>query len=40
MGIRIREMGYHKMKLNKILSRVTGQPLEKVIISDTVSYCK
>ncbi|KAH0671545.1 hypothetical protein KY290_026968 [Solanum tuberosum] len=30
MSIRIREMGYHKMKLNKILSRVTGQPLEKV----------
>lgn len=30
MGIRIREMGYHKMKLNKILSRVTGQPLEKI----------
>lgn len=30
MSIRIREMGYHKMKLNKIISRVTGQPLAKV----------
>ncbi|KAM3286004.1 ATP-dependent Clp protease proteolytic subunit 3, chloroplastic [Capsicum baccatum] len=30
MSITIREMGYHKMKLNKILSRVTGQPLDKV----------
>lgn len=30
MSIRIREMSYHKMKLNKILSRVTGQPLDKI----------
>ncbi|XP_059293391.1 ATP-dependent Clp protease proteolytic subunit 3, chloroplastic [Lycium ferocissimum] len=30
MSIRIREMSYHKIKLNKILSRCTGQPLEKV----------
>ncbi|RVX07529.1 ATP-dependent Clp protease proteolytic subunit 3, chloroplastic [Vitis vinifera] len=26
MGIRIREMMYHKIKLNKILSRITGKP--------------
>ncbi|KAI6670578.1 hypothetical protein NL676_005463 [Syzygium grande] len=30
MGIRIREMVYHKIKLNKILSRVTGKPEEQV----------
>lgn len=30
MGIRIREMVYHKIKLNKILSRVTGKPYEQV----------
>ncbi|XP_042502812.1 ATP-dependent Clp protease proteolytic subunit 3, chloroplastic [Macadamia integrifolia] len=30
MGIRIREMMYHKIKLNKILSRVTGKPEEQV----------
>ncbi|EXB62703.1 ATP-dependent Clp protease proteolytic subunit 3 [Morus notabilis] len=30
MSIRIREMVYHKIKLNKILSRVTGKPLEQV----------
>lgn len=32
MSIRIREMAYHKVKLNKILSRVTGQPEEKIEI--------
>jgi hypothetical protein len=31
MGIRIREMVYHKIKLNKILSRITGKPLEQVV---------
>ncbi|KAK9912545.1 hypothetical protein M0R45_036407 [Rubus argutus] len=30
MGIRIREMAYHKIKLNKILSRITGKPQEQV----------
>ncbi|KAL5539559.1 hypothetical protein UlMin_045320 [Ulmus minor] len=30
MGIRIREMAYHKIKLNKILSRVTGKPEAQV----------
>ncbi|MCD7456398.1 ATP-dependent Clp protease proteolytic subunit 4 [Datura stramonium] len=30
MSIQIREMAYHKMKLNKILSRITGKPLEKI----------
>ncbi|KAJ6364621.1 hypothetical protein OIU76_029560 [Salix suchowensis] len=32
MSIRIREMSYHKIKLNKILSRITGKPLEQVEI--------
>ncbi|KAM5551382.1 ATP-dependent Clp protease proteolytic subunit 3, chloroplastic [Rosa sericea] len=30
MGIRIREMAYHKIKLNKILSRITGKPVDQV----------
>lgn len=30
MSIRIREMVYHKIKLNKILSRVSGKPEEQV----------
>ncbi|XP_065848626.1 ATP-dependent Clp protease proteolytic subunit 3, chloroplastic [Euphorbia lathyris] len=30
MSIRIREMNYHKIKLNKILSRVTGNPVEQI----------
>lgn len=30
MGLRIREMMYHKLKLNKILSRITGKPEEQV----------
>ncbi|CAI9110609.1 OLC1v1010666C3 [Oldenlandia corymbosa var. corymbosa] len=30
MSIRIREMSYHKIKLNKILSRITGKPEEQV----------
>lgn len=30
MSIRIREMAYHKVKLNKILSRVTGKPEAQV----------
>ncbi|CAA2938365.1 ATP-dependent Clp protease proteolytic subunit 3, chloroplastic [Olea europaea subsp. europaea] len=30
MSIRIREMAYHKVKLNKILSRITGKPEEKI----------
>ncbi|GAV75819.1 CLP_protease domain-containing protein [Cephalotus follicularis] len=30
MSIRIREMMYHKVKLNKILSRVTGKPEEQI----------
>ena len=30
MSIRIREMAYHKIKLNKILSRITGKPEEKI----------
>ncbi|PKI56778.1 hypothetical protein CRG98_022839 [Punica granatum] len=31
-SIRIREMVYHKIKLNKILSRITGKPEEQVEI--------
>ncbi|CAN8275837.1 unnamed protein product [Cochlearia groenlandica] len=34
MGIRIREMMYHKIKLNKIFSRITGKP-ESEIEGDT-----
>ncbi|XP_008786556.2 ATP-dependent Clp protease proteolytic subunit 3, chloroplastic-like [Phoenix dactylifera] len=34
MGLRIREMMYHKVKMNKILSRITGKP-EKQIEEDT-----
>nr|GEV09615.1 ATP-dependent Clp protease proteolytic subunit 3, chloroplastic [Tanacetum cinerariifolium] len=30
MSIRIREMVYHKVKVNKIISRVSGTPYEKV----------
>ncbi|KAK3036510.1 hypothetical protein RJ639_030951 [Escallonia herrerae] len=30
MSIRIREMVYHKIKLNKILSRVTGKPEQQI----------
>ncbi|KAL1536969.1 ATP-dependent Clp protease proteolytic subunit 3 [Salvia divinorum] len=30
MSIRIREMSYHKVKLNKILSRVTGKPESQI----------
>ncbi|XP_022997788.1 ATP-dependent Clp protease proteolytic subunit 3, chloroplastic [Cucurbita maxima] len=30
MSIRLREMAYHKIKLNKILSRITGKPLEQI----------
>ncbi|XP_057522164.1 ATP-dependent Clp protease proteolytic subunit 3, chloroplastic-like [Amaranthus tricolor] len=32
MSIRIREMNYHKLKLNKILSRITGKPEEQIEI--------
>ncbi|KAK8546598.1 hypothetical protein V6N12_027374 [Hibiscus sabdariffa] len=32
MSIRIREMVYHKVKLNKILSRVSGKPEEQIEI--------
>lgn len=32
MSIRIREMVYHKIKLNKILSRVSGKPEEQIEI--------
>ncbi|CAK9317995.1 unnamed protein product [Citrullus colocynthis] len=30
MSIRIREMAYHKIKLNKIFSRITGKPLQQI----------
>lgn len=30
MSIRIREMVYHKVKLNKILSRITGKPEQQI----------
>ncbi|KAA8547751.1 hypothetical protein F0562_004180 [Nyssa sinensis] len=30
MGIQIREMVYHKVKLNKILSRITGKPEQQI----------
>ncbi|OMO73411.1 ClpP [Corchorus olitorius] len=32
MSIRIREMSYHKIKINKILSRITGKPEEQIDI--------
>ncbi|KNA19573.1 hypothetical protein SOVF_060310 [Spinacia oleracea] len=32
MSIRIREMAYHKVKLNKIMSRITGKPEEQIEI--------
>lgn len=32
MSIRIREMAYHKIKLNKILSRCTGKPEQQIEI--------
>ncbi|KAJ0985794.1 hypothetical protein J5N97_004150 [Dioscorea zingiberensis] len=32
MGLQIREMMYHKVKLNKILSRVTGKPEQQIEI--------
>ncbi|GAB4827947.1 ATP-dependent Clp protease proteolytic subunit 3 [Ancistrocladus abbreviatus] len=32
MSIRIREMAYHKVKINKILSRITGKPEEQIDI--------
>ncbi|EHA8586953.1 ATP-dependent Clp protease proteolytic subunit [Cocos nucifera] len=34
MGLRIREMMYHRVKMNKIFSRITGKP-EKQIEEDT-----
>ncbi|XXG83796.1 hypothetical protein AAC387_Pa10g1472 [Persea americana] len=34
MGLRIREMAYHRVKMNKIFSRITGKP-EKQIEEDT-----
>lgn len=44
MSIRIREMAYHKVKLNKILSRVTGKPESQVgqpeIILMMIYFCK
>lgn len=30
MSIRIREMAYHKVKINKILSRITGKPEQQI----------
>ncbi|XP_050229733.1 ATP-dependent Clp protease proteolytic subunit 3, chloroplastic [Mercurialis annua] len=30
MSIRIREMNYHKIKLNKILSRASGKPVDQI----------
>ncbi|KAL4324258.1 hypothetical protein GQ457_11G005100 [Hibiscus cannabinus] len=36
MSIRIREMVYHKVKLNKILSRVSGKPEEQVRLPSNV----
>ncbi|CAI0627126.1 unnamed protein product [Linum tenue] len=30
MSIRIREMNYHRIKINKILSRATGKPVEQI----------
>ncbi|KAH7650955.1 ATP-dependent Clp protease protease subunit protein [Dioscorea alata] len=32
MGLQIREMMYHKVKMNKILSRVTGKPEQQIEI--------
>lgn len=32
MSIRIREMAYHKIKLNKIFSRITGKPEQQIEI--------
>ena len=31
MSIRVREMMYHKIKLNKIFSRITGKPESEVM---------
>lgn len=31
MSIRVREMMYHKIKLNKIFSRITGKPESEVV---------
>lgn len=33
MGLRIREMAYHKVKMNKIFSRITGKPEKQVGMS-------
>jgi ATP-dependent Clp protease, protease subunit len=30
MGLQIREMMYEKIKINKIMSRITGKPEEQV----------
>ncbi|XP_027078235.1 ATP-dependent Clp protease proteolytic subunit 3, chloroplastic-like [Coffea arabica] len=38
MSIRIREMAYHKIKLNKILSRVTGKPEEQIDVDTDRDY--
>ncbi|ONK81707.1 uncharacterized protein A4U43_C01F32060 [Asparagus officinalis] len=32
MGLQIREMMYHKVKMNKILSRITGKPEQQIEI--------
>ncbi|KAJ4706981.1 ATP-dependent Clp protease proteolytic subunit [Melia azedarach] len=38
MSIRIREMSYHKLKLNKILSRVSGKPLQQIELDTDRDY--
>ncbi|PIN14751.1 ATP-dependent Clp protease, proteolytic subunit [Handroanthus impetiginosus] len=36
MAIRIRETAYHKIKLNKILSRITGKPEQHSLLQDII----
>jgi hypothetical protein len=40
MGLQIREMMYEKIKINKILSRITGKPEEQVLLDNLLlMYC-
>ena len=39
MGLQIREMMYEKIKINKILSRITGKPEEQVLQNFLYDAC-
>jgi len=39
MGLQIREMMYEKIKINKILSRITGKPEEQVLKNFLLDAC-